>query len=71
MSEREFYCPQCGEDGLMCPCDDDMKPILNTTRSLMAPLIIDLDQKVQLETDKCNLAIFRASMVVKALEKKR
>lgn len=24
MDEREFYCPQCGEDGLMCSCDDSL-----------------------------------------------
>jgi len=48
-----------------------MKPILTTYKSLSIMPILDLDRKVQLEKDLCNLAIFRANMAVKELEKKR
>jgi len=55
---------------LMSASDDLVKPILTTTRSLLAPLIVDLSCKAQFEKDTHNLAVFRANMELKELERR-
>lgn len=46
------------------------KPILNTTRSLFKAPALDLNSPEQLEIDKAKLAIWRANMALRKLEKR-
>lgn len=46
-----------------------MKPILTTTRSLLKVPTIDLNSKEQHEIDMGKLAIWRANMALRKLEK--
>jgi len=47
-----------------------MKPILTTTKSLSI-MPLEITRQTRLERDLHNLAIFRANMELKQLEKKR